>query len=77
MELTHFYAVLPLFILLVLSLIFYGKGLVHLLTLGYALSLGFVAITLEWEFLFFMPVAITVIISIILFIFAMVRGDWL
>ena len=77
MELTHFLAMLPLILFLMLSLIFYGKGLVHLLTLAYALSLGFVAITLNWEFLLFMPIAIIVIISIILFSFSMVKGDWL
>lgn len=77
MELTHFYAMIPLLLLLVVSLIFYGKGLVHLITLGYAFSLSFVAITLGWEFLFFVPIAGTVMVAIILFSFAMVQGNWL
>lgn len=77
MEATHFYALLPMIIFLILSLVFYGKGLVHILTLGYALGLAFMAILNEWEILFFMPIVGTVIISLILFIYAMLKGDWL
>lgn len=77
MLLSHLLTLIPLLVLLILSLVFYGKGLVHLLTGSYALVLGYVAITGQWEILFFPIVTITVIIAIILFTFAMTKGDWL
>lgn len=77
MILEHFLALVPLMFLLVLSLIFYGKGLIHAITLGYTGILAFIAIQGSWEFLFF-PVCLgSAIISVILFWFAMTRGDWL
>ena len=77
MEITHFVALLPLLILLVLSLVFYGKGLVHLLTLSYAMALAFFAATNEWEIMFFPMLSVTVIITVILFFWSMSKGDWL
>lgn len=77
MEVTHFYALLPLIIFMITSLLFYGKGLVHIVTLGYALSLGFVAALNNWELLLFMPIVGVGMIALILFIFSMTRGDWL
>lgn len=74
---THFFALLPLIIMLIISLVFYGKGLVHLLTFGYCVALGWVAILNSWEVLFFPVVLLTGMITIILFIYAMVRGNWL
>lgn len=74
---THFFAFLPLIILLIVSLVFYGKGLVHLLTFSYAMVLGYFAALNQWEILFMPIVAITVIISILLFTYAMARGNWL
>lgn len=77
MELTHFYGLLPLIAFLVLSLVFYGKGLVHLITLGYNGALAYIAIINNWEVLFFMPIAMVMLIGIILFWYSMVRGNWL
>jgi hypothetical protein len=73
----HFYAIIPLLILLVISLIFYGKGLVHLLTLSYCLVLGMTAIINQWETIFFPLIVFTGIIAIISFMFSMARGNWL
>ena len=74
---THLYALIPLLILLILSLIFYGRGLIHLCTGSYGLMLGYIAALNQWEILFFPIVTISVIIAIILFVFAMTKGDWL
>jgi len=77
MENSHFLALLPLMILLIFSLIWYGKGLLHLMTFGYTMVLAIIAITGGWE-LFFWPIcAGTGIITILLFIFAMTKGGWL
>ena len=77
MELTHLFAMIPLLVFLVLSLVFNKSGLVHLMTLGYTMVLGWFAVLNQWEVLFFPVLIITGIIAIILFIMAMVRGDWL
>ena len=77
MEATHLYALIPLLVLLVLSLVFSKSGLVHLMTLGYSMVLGWFAVLNDWEIMFFPILIITGIIAIILFITAMVRGDWL
>lgn len=77
MEATHLYAILPLLVLLVLSLVFNKSGLVHLMTLGYTMALGWFAVLNEWEILFFPVLVITGIIAILLFTIAMVKGDWL
>ena len=74
---SHFIALVPMLIMLVLSLVFYGRGLVHITTLAYALVLAFVAALNQWELLFFPLIAGTVIIAIILFTYSMVRGNWL
>lgn len=77
MELTHLFALIPLLVFLILSLVFYGKGLVHLLTLAYTFTLAWFAIINAWEIMFFPICIITGIISVILFLFAMSRGNWL
>ena len=77
MEATHLYAILPLLVLLVLSLVFNKSGLVHLMTIGYVMVLGWFAVINSWEIMFFPVIICTGIIAIILFIMAMVRGDWL
>lgn len=74
---THLYALMPLIVFLILSLVFWGKGLVHLLTFGYIIALALVAVTLQWEVLFFPILTISGIMVIILFIMAMTKGDWL
>lgn len=77
MILEHFLALIPLMILLVLSLVFWGKGLIHIMTIAYSAILAFIAIAGKWEMLFF-PICLgCVIIGIILFIMAMTKGDWL
>ncbi len=77
MIVTHLYALIPLLVLLILSLVFYGRGLVHLLTLSYAMMLGYMAVTNQWEIMFFPIIALTIIIALWLFIFAMTNGNWL
>ena len=77
MEATHLYALIPLLVLLTLSLVFSRSGLIHLMTLGYCMVLGWFAVLNEWEIFFFPIVLITGIIAIILFIIAMTKGDWL
>lgn len=79
MEAAHLYALIPLLVFLIISLVFYGKGLVHLMTLGYTLGLAVLAVTSEtpWEIVFFPVLAISGIIAILLFAFAMAKGDWL
>lgn len=77
MVLTHFLALIPLIVLLIVSLIFYGKGLVHLLTFFYNFVLAWMAAVLQWEILFFPVCAIVAIISVILFGYSMAKGDWL
>lgn len=77
MEATHLFAVIPLLAFLILSLVFSKSGLLHLATLFYSLVLGWLAVINTWEVLFFPVVVITSMISIILFIHAMVKGDWL
>lgn len=77
MVVTHLFALIPLLVFLVLSLVFYGKGLVHLLTLLYTLTLAVMAVTNSWEILFFPILVVAGMISIILFSFAMAKGGWL
>lgn len=69
-------ALLPLFILLVLSLIFRKVGVMHLMTLAYSVILGFLAITGQWSVLFFAPVGGSILVSLLLFITAMAEGEW-
>ena len=77
MEATHLYAMIPLLVLLILSLVFNKSGLVHLMTLGYVMVLGWFSVLNSWEIMFFPVLILTGIIAIILFITAMVKGDWL
>lgn len=77
MELEHFLALIPLMILLIVSIIWYGKGLLHLITLAYAIILGIIAINGSYGALFFPICAGSAIIALILFFIAMTRGDWL
>jgi len=74
---THFYALIPLLVLLIMSLVFYGKGLVHLMTLGYCMTLAWFAAVNSWEIMFYPVLAIAGMIALILFAFAMAKGGWL
>lgn len=74
---SHLFALIPLLVLLILSLIFYGKGLVHLLSGSYGMTLGWFAVVNNWEIMFFPLIIFSVMISIILFLFSMTRGNWL
>lgn len=74
---SHFLASLPLLILLICSLVFYGKGLVHIMTLSYALTLAVIVVGANWELMFFPLVIGTGAIAIILFIYSMSHGNWL
>lgn len=77
MELTHLYALVPLLVFLIMSLVFYGKGLIHILTFLYTLCLSLFAILNSWEIMFFPVCLISGIISVILFFISMTRGNWL
>lgn len=77
MILEHFLALVPLMALLVFSIIWWGKGLVHLITIAYSAILAFIAIQGQWEMLFF-PICLgSCVIGLILFIISMGKGDWL
>lgn len=75
----HLFALIPLLVLLISSMIWYGRGLVHLTGLAYAVVLAFIALTDTpiWEFLIFPLVAGCIVIFIILFWYSMARGDFL
>ena len=77
MVISHLLALIPLFILLTLSLVFNKGGLLHLMLLAYAVTLGVIAILGTWEAIFYPVIVGTSIIAILLFTIAMVRGDWL
>ena len=64
-------------VLLIISMIWWKRGLLHILTLGYAIALGYMAAANGWDLVFIPVIVITGIISIILFIYAMTKGDWL
>lgn len=74
---THLYALIPLLVFLVMSLVFNKSGLVHLLTLGYVIALALISVTNQWEIVFFPVCLFSGIISLILFAYSMFRGDWL
>lgn len=74
MVISHLLVLIPLTIFLILSLIFYGKGLVHILTFSTTMAIAYMAIVGGWELLFFPILVVTALISIILFSFAMMKG---
>lgn len=77
MSAVHLYALIPLLVMLVLSMIWYGRGLLHLMGLAYVMALAWMALINGWEIMFFPILIFSGIIEIILFIFAMTKGDWL
>jgi hypothetical protein len=77
MEMTHLYALIPLLVLLILSLVFWGRGLVHITTLGYTLTLAFMAISNNWELMFFPILVGSGLMAILLFVIAMTKGNWI
>jgi len=74
---THLFAMIPLLVILTLSMVFYGRGLIHLMGLAYSITLAFMAISNTWEVIFFPIIALMVIIELILFLWAMSKGDWI
>lgn len=77
MVLSHFIALIPMMVLLIISIIWWGKGLLHLMLIGYTGVLAFIAVSQQWEILF-LPLCLgTMAIALILFIMAMSKGDWL
>lgn len=74
---SHLLAAIPLLILLIISMVWYGRGLLHLMLVSYATILGFIAVSNQWELLFFPLIAGTMIIGLILFTYSMTKGDWL
>ena len=77
MEATHLFAMIPLLVFFIMSLVFNKLGLLHLMALGYCMILGWVAVLNNWEVLFFPVLIIVGMISIILFSVNMARGNWL
>lgn len=77
MSSIHLFAIIPLLILFIATLVFRRTGLLHLLSLGYAFVLGYVAVIDGWELLFFVPCVGVGLISLILFTLCMLNGDWL
>lgn len=77
MEVTHFLALAALCCFLIMSLVFYSKLLVHLLLISYAIALGWFAIINVWEVMFFPVICLSVIIGLILFTYAAMKGNWL
>ena len=77
MSAVHLYALIPLLVMLVLSMIWYGRGLLHLMGLAYVMALAWMALINGWEIMFFPILIFSGIIEIILFIFAITKGDWL
>lgn len=77
MFVSHLLALVPLFLLFVCSMVWYGRGLVHAMTLGYTICLTFIAIAGSWEILFYPILLGTGLISTILFVWAMAKGGWL
>jgi len=73
----HLLALIPLFILFICSMKWYGRGLVHLTGFAYTSVLAFIAITQVWELLFLPLLLGTAIIQLILFVWSMMNGDWL
>lgn len=77
MELTHLLALLPLFFFFTLAMVFWKTGLLHLITVGYAMTLSFFAVYNQWEMMF-IPILLGVfIVSITLFIISTTRGNLL
>ena len=77
MEVTHLYALIPLLVLLILSMIWYGRGLLHLTGLMYTVAVAIMGATNEWELMFFPILVFTGMMQIILFFWSMTRGNWL
>lgn len=77
MTIEHFLAILPLMVLFTLSLILYRKGVLHLMTLSYSVILAFIATIETWEMLFIPVCAGSVFVSLLLFIYCMLKGEWL
>lgn len=73
----HLMAAIPLLLLLIISMIWYGRGLLHLMLIGYSGVLAFIAAGQQWELLFFPLIAGTLVIGLILFTYSMTKGDWL
>lgn len=74
---THLFALIPLLFLLVISMIWYGRGLLHVMGFAYVLALGYMIAGQGWEMVF-LPMCIgSGVIFIILFAVAMAKGDWL
>jgi len=74
MEVTHGLALLFAVVFAVIATIF-RKMLWWLMVVGYCLVLSIMAITNNWEVLFFPVLAMLGLISIIGFIFSAVKGD--
>ncbi len=74
---THLFALIPLLVMLIMSMVWFGRGLLHLMGLAYVIALAFMAILNSWEIVFFPILIFAGIIELLLFCFAMVKGDWL
>lgn len=77
MEIIHLLSLIPLLALFAMSMIWYGRGLIHITLFAYSITLAFVAISGSWELLFFPLLTGTAIIALLLFVYAMTKGNWL
>jgi hypothetical protein len=76
MDITHALALLFQVIFLVLAGIF-NKLLWWILLLGYTMTLGFISVYNQWEILFFSPLTIIGIISMIGVFVTAIKGEWI
>lgn len=74
MTITHGIALFFLLVFTILASVF-NRFLWWLLVLGYAMALAWVAVTLNWELLFFPPLVIMGIASIIMTFITAAKGD--
>lgn len=76
MTTSHLIALIPLGFFFLVSLLWYSKGIIHLITLAYVVILAFFAITRGWEALFW-PILVGVgAISMMLFVASINKGEW-
>ena len=74
MELTHGIALFFALAFVIVGTVF-QKMLWWLVSIGYLFGLAFVAILNSWELLFFVPIALFAVISVIGFAYSAINGD--
>lgn len=77
MELEHLFSLIPLMVLLIASIVFHGKMIVHLMLIAYCLILGYLSITGGWEALFWPFIVGGIATGILLMWHSATKGSWL